>query len=546
MKPPFRAAATLFLLAVSAVRASAQGEDALVLPRGMVEANVQGTYSHYEGLFGSGDLGSRFATPFPASLFPSLTGNTTAIQQFFTVTQARAGGAPFTVGPADAALGTLRVGSGTDLRNAPITVRAGITRRLTVSATVPIEFRGTQVTSLRLTDATLGRNPNPTTNANNLAKIDPALAGVGQAALLPLATSPAGIEMLRRYRLLRAAGDSTLELVLPTRPISAGGLDTLLINDQLGRLPFSSIARPYELGDVEVAARFQLLNTVGPALRPSRSGPGGVRAAVELGVRLPTGRGGDLDSLTTVTSQSGQGGVTGALLGDLFSGSRWWVSGAARYTHPVARDVVRRTYDPAAIFLPLSDSTIVGRSPGDRIEVGVTPRYRLTDEISLAGRYAFLRQGATTLDLPSGFPAAGMALAGFETTDANTAQLFGLGVSYTTLTAYGEGRAKVPLDFSLLYERAVAGGSGAPKTSRITVGGRLFYQAWGRKRVPKPDTAAVARPDSVAPAPARPAGSPTVGEPAARPPAPRPTVPAPGTPPPTVPAPGTPPPGRED
>jgi hypothetical protein len=242
----------------------------------------------------------------------------------------------------------------------------------------------------------------------------------------------------------------------------------------------------------------KLINTTGARWNPARGGHG-LRLTAEGTFSLPTGHGAALDSLTEVTMDSGSGGAGGALFADVFSG-RFWVSAAGRFTQFFARDVARYAWTPGNPFAALGDTVTVSRKPGARLEIGFTPRYRLTSEISLGGRYAMYHQAATTL---SDAPAEGYAFAGVESLEARTAHLAGLGGSYSTLAAYGAGKAKVPYEFSLLWERAVSGSGGAPAASQLTMSARIFLQAWGAaKRPPRPADSTAAKP--VAPLDTRP------------------------------------------
>jgi hypothetical protein len=520
MPRPFRAAAALTILLLAAGRARAQGEDALVLPRGVVEGNASASFVHFTDLFGSGGrlpLGTAFETPLDASTFTATASTRDSLQRFFDATRTTTGSGAFTVTANDVRLGTFTPNLSAEQRIAPLSLRAGLTNWLTVGVTVPIEWRRTEVSASRFVDPGIGPNPNATRNRQLLAAIDPTLAGVGSSAYLPVKGTPAAVELERRYELLRAKNDtSTLEL--PVRGINEDELQKILPNG--GVYPFFGEQRAYRPGDVELSARVQLLNTTGARFRPAHDAASGIRVAVEGAFRFPTGKGADLDSLLEVPAPSGHGGASGALFADVFRG-RLWVSAAGRYTHPLARDVLRRTWTVGSPFLPLSDSFTVRRTPGSRMEIAVTPRYRLTDEISLAARYEMMHQGATTLS-PS--PDPGLAFAGIESTAAQTVHLAGGGLSYSTLTSYGQGRADVPYEFSILLESAVSGSGNTPAVSVVTLTGRVFVRAWGVPRRPRPDTtardtAAAHRPPQGPPADVRPRQPATRPDTVARPPA---------------------------
>lgn len=456
-------------LALSAGAALAQWEDARPVPRGMVGIRVAGWYVRYDERFGEegGPLGAPFATPLPAALFPPLDTVRTGLAAFFEAT--RGAGEPFALAPEDLTPGTLEVGMAADLRRIPISLEAGVLSRLALRVTVPVERRGTQLTGLGLADAALGPNLAADSLARLFGRVSPGLEEVGRLPLLPVAGSRAGRALQERFR--EATGDTT-PLPLPTRALSRAELNQLLGAASLDPVPFTSQRGDYLLGDVEVEARFQLLDTFGGA----QAGGRGARVALEGGIRLPTAQGVGVDSLTGLVSESGHPGATAALFGDAFLSRRLWITGAARYARLLPRDVERLTLVPGTPFPTPGPVRTVERDPGDRLELALTPRYRLTDEISLGGHYAYVRIGETVY----GGAEDATVFAGIETTAARSVQRFGVGASYSTLDAFLAGRTPVPLEFSIHYENAFAGTARAEDVSAVRIMGRVFYPLWGQ------------------------------------------------------------------
>lgn len=551
------AALLVSLLTFGGGAAHAQGEDAMVLPRGTVEVGAMGIYTNFDSRFGDGgtvSLGAPFAASFPLSLLPVPNALTTsALDTIFKITRAK-GQPGYTISPQDLELGTLNLGLAADRRDAPIRLRVGVTSRLTLGVALPIERRATAVTRAVLEDATLGTNLAGDSLAKLLAKVDPTLADAGRAPLLPLRGTPAAVALQQQYTAI--TGDTTT-LPLPGRAVNLIELNTGLAAAGLDSLPFHNDRAQYAPGDLEVSARYQLLNTLPARIQPLH-GPAGVRLALEAGYRFPTGQGIDVDSsVLRLVTGSGHGGPTAALFGDAFTG-RFWLTAYGRYSVLFKRDVLRLSWDPLRPYLPPSAPVTVSRDPGDLLELALTPRYRLTDEISLGGRYAFVHEGEARYD-PG--PGQGLAYFGLEATPARTSQLLGAGMSYSTLAAFDAGRTRMPFEASLLYETAVTGSGGAPRIGRVTMTGRFFLQAWNRPpRPPRPDTTAARTapadttaaprpvPESVRPVipglelPPRPTPTPAPPAPAPAAPPQRPVVraPEPSTPPATTPPPSTP------
>jgi len=514
------AAVVLFL----PVAARAQGADARTLRRGWLEFRAAGIYQQYNSRFGDDGL-EPLGAPLRAQLEPLV--NTlltpvlgpvrTGLDAFFTGTAAKVENP---VAPDPVSAGALNAQLASDLRTAPFSLAYGLTRRITLSVTLPIERSGTAVAALGLTGSNLGVNADTTANIAALRKIDPAYAALGRSQLLPTSTSAAGIELQRRVRAL--TGDS---LVLPTAVASlsnylgsyalANGLtaeDTVALSTRSG-------ATPYYLADVQASVRLQLLNTTGGdsyALARAH----GARAAVTMTAQLPTGARGDTLYLFQIPRQRGHFGVAGEVTGDAFVSSRFWVTGSAGFAQLFGADVLRRPFSATRPFPgDTAPNVTVRQEPGSRLSASILPRYRLTREMTFAAGYRLDRQGATTYG-------GDVLLGPVERTDAWTAHSVSLGASYSTIEAFEAGRSRAPVEVSLLYHNSFAGSGYAPHAGTFEVVGRFLYQAFGRPRRAADSTVV----DSARALPPPPSAPDTTGQrprprPAA-PPAARPTTPA--------------------
>ncbi|HEU4455364.1 MAG TPA: hypothetical protein VFR81_20045 [Longimicrobium sp.] len=550
-----RLAAGLSLsLALASAPALAQGEDARVLPRGWVEVRGGGTYTQFHSRFAEGgteELGALFETQLQTVadrlLTPVLGPVRSRLEEFFTGT---AGEVPSPVTPEAVTAGTAAARIASDRRDVPFTLAYGLTRRITVGVTVPIQRRGTAVQGIRLADGTLGLNPNAARNASVLAEVDSAYVPLGQSRYLPTAGSPAGVELQRRVEEL--TGDT---LSLPRGTLTFANLlddpalAALLEDADSIALNTDSRRTEYQLGDVEVGARFQLVNSVPGYPFPDSAGARGVRTSVGVRVRLPTGAK-TAGTLLEVPPTTGHFGFGVDLLNDWFLSSRWWVTASGAADVAFGADVRRLAFLEEQPFpRDTLDFRTLRREPGARIAFALTPRYRLTQELGFAAQYAFAREGETELTASDEL---GPVLLGYvETTEARTAHQLGLGMSYSTVNAYRAGRTPVPIEVSLLYRNVVAGSGRAPKAGSIEVVGRVPYQLFGRPRRERADTARadtvvqLPPPDSAARVPRQPGDRPRVtpqGERPAPAPAPAPPpapapAPAPAPPPPPAPAP---------
>jgi len=551
--PRLRLAAGLSLsLALAPALAHAQGEDARVLPRGWVEVRAGGMYTQYHSRFGEGGtepLGTlfeaRLQTVADRLLAPVVGPVRSRLELFFTETADEVSG-PVT--PDEVTAGTAAARIASDRRDVPFSLSYGLSRRITVGVTVPLQRRGTAVQGIRLAAGTLGLNPNATLNGGLLAGIDSAYAELGRSRYLPTAGSPAGVELQRRVGEL--TGGDTLSLPLGSLTFAQLLADpaaaALLQDGDSVALNTDSRRTEYQLGDVEVGARFQLRNSVPGYPYPDSAGARGARTSVGVRVRLPTGAK-TQSTLLEVPPTGGHLGFGVDVLNDWFLSSRWWVTASAAAEVALGADVRRLAFLEAQPFpRDTLDFRTLRREPGARLSFAVTPRYRLTRELGFAAQYAFAREGETTLTAADSLE--GPVLLGYtETTEARTAHVLGLGMSYSTVNAYRAGRTPVPIEVTLLYRNVVAGGGRAPRAGSIEVMGRVPYQLFGRPRRERADTARadsvvqVPAPDSAARIPRPPGERPSVTPQGERPPTPTPT-PAPGPPPAPAPAPLPPPP----
>lgn len=469
-----RVAGACLALLLCAGAAAAQ-EDARVLPRGYLALRVGGEFTQFDSRRG-GDgeaLGAPFAAPFSGTRFNSLRPVRDSLAGFFRASAAP--GESFALTEDDFFLGNLSADLAADGRRVPISVEAGLARRLMLRVTVPVVRQETELVSLRLTDAAFGVNVSPDSLAGRLQEIDSSLVRFGRLAFVPLAGSRAGREMQRRYT--QATGDPS-SLPLPTVGLGRTRIDELLRANQLGlgALPIGSAPESYRLGDVEVAAKLQLLGGTGGALSPRTTG---TRLAVEGGVRIPTATGTNVDSLTEIATDEGHAGANAALFADVALGRRLWVTAQARYGMLLPRDVERVTWNPQEPWDSLGPARAFSREPGARLEAAFAPTYQLTDQLALSARYGFARRGETAYEGEPDPGSAPAAFAGLESTAAQTLQTLGVGLGYSTLGAFVERGTDIPLEFWLTYDTAFAGSGGAPDVGVIRLTGRIWVPAWG-------------------------------------------------------------------
>ena len=470
MTPSRRSLGALLSVAAAAAAApaAAQPLDAWVLPRGYLEVGAGASYTHYGERFGGG-LGAALVPGFQEAvdrvLAPPAEDARTGFQALFDALEDPG------AGPEVAGLSTGRVAlaHAVDLRHLPLSLRYGLTRRVTVSASITLERQGTSVTELYLAGANLGFNPAPDSNSAALARVDERFAELGAGLLLPVAGSPAAVRLQERLR----EHDLADTLRLPGFPAGIGALlaqqalRSGLSSDEAAALQGAGGRRPYGPGDLQLGVRFLLLP--GPPGWPApQTGGRGVRASVGVRGRVPTGRG-STTFFDEVPGRGGHAGVGADLLADYFPGRAWSLHGGASLDHRFATEVAILAFAPERPFPPDTALRTERRAPGLRLEAALAPRWRLTDEIAFEGIYSLVAQRAT------GYVGGGAPP--LEWTTAGSAHSLGFGARYSTLQAFGRGEARWPYEVRLDVASAVAGTGLAPRATTIRMTGRILVDS---------------------------------------------------------------------
>ena len=134
---------------------------------------------------------------------------------------------------------------------------------------------------------------------------------------------------------------------------------------------------------------------------------------------------------------------------------------------------VTRLFAPPSVPLSVPGPPVGVRiTPGSELEVRVAPRIRLVEGISLGAEYGWTRVGATKMVESAGNGS-------FETA-GGSGQRVGVGLRYSTLPAFAEGRSVVPMEMELRYQRTTAGPEGAPDTGYAIFEARFLPRLWGR------------------------------------------------------------------
>lgn len=225
------------------------------------------------------------------------------------------------------------------------------------------------------------------------------------------------------------------------------------------------------IGDIEVGAKLQLVNTV---RRDSLQRYGaGVRAAVGAVFRLGTGRADDPDDFADVPSGDGQNDVEAHTYWDFFFGSHFAVGVVGRYVWQLRDREIARITPPHQPFAAYWRRHEIERDLGDVIDAEITPRIALGNFFSVMAQYRVRRKsedrhtGRFDVTNDFGEPVTlDASILDLETEQREDRVSIGLG--YSTLTSVARRRARVPLDIFMHYGESIRGGGG--RTPKVSVG----------------------------------------------------------------------------
>jgi hypothetical protein len=312
---------------------------------------------------------------------------------------------------------------------------------------------------------------------------EPLFLASGSAPAAALDTRLAGF----RAQAAQSAPGVTMPGPAPlAAPLSEAELIELLTGPPPGSsllIPLSTTMGSFKLGDVELTAALRLVE--GAAMRDSASAPARFRyllGATAL-VRLPTGTTDHPDVPLDLGGADGQLDIEVGGFADLRWG-RVGIQAEARQGMQQSTTLIRRVARPENVMPPAETRREVRWTPGDYFEVEFVPRWQLTDEFALGAIYRGLRKDADDYEdlgpLPDDGSVEPAAVLGRET--QATLNEVGLGVAYSTVTSWREGRASVPLDMYLAVRKAISGSGGAtPAGWKLEASGKAFVRLWGAR-----------------------------------------------------------------
>lgn len=296
--------------------------------------------------------------------------------------------------------------------------------------------------------------------ARQLLEMSGAFAGalqarVDAAALVPLAGTAAGVQLLEHYQGLRS-GFSSFGLSLPELSLSSEADQGLL--DALPGDPLAAVQRGFVVGEPEFGLRLQAYD----GFRPDPEGSGlQARTAVGVRARLPL-RSGEASpfvrpaDLLGVPPGDGQRDLEVSFYQDLRWGEMVTLDAVVRYGVQRADERSVRVRSPDRPLAPSSAERVVEFDPGDYLRLRLAPRLVLNRFLSVGGEYRLWSAGDDRYRvLESGGDASALEL---ET--ARTRHRVGLGAVYRPDPPEpGESGGDAP-ELGVLWQTALAGSGG--------------------------------------------------------------------------------------
>jgi hypothetical protein len=267
---------------------------------------------------------------------------------------------------------------------------------------------------------------------------------------------------------------------VPAVPVAAADLETLLGDPALG-----VSARPlgdYEhshVGDIEVGAKFLLIDTFGPGATSVLPRAGAIRLAAAGIYRLATAQLDLPNDFTDVGTGDRQPDLELRGYGDVALGSRFWMSSVVRLGIQRPDRLVRRITDiPGDPFPELAREQEVGRDLGDVMEFELAPRYVPNDEFALSALYRYRSKGADSYEgvfqvssadgTPLTLDASRLGI-GTEQTE----HLMGFAVTFSTVRGYARRTTKWPLEVSFVHTQVMSG-RGIPRMQTNGISFRFY------------------------------------------------------------------------
>jgi hypothetical protein len=499
------ACTAFYSLPAPAQRVLGIGDDALVLPSGVLRVRTLGQWTSFNERFGLNTPGRANGSLEPLGIDFAL--DTVGVREFPNLANLQAGLRALTGDPNfGLSLGSTLLDLRGTVTAIPLVIEAGLSSRFSIGVQIPyVQTRNSAVFTVNPLgrEGNLGFNPalavpaaaaqnaamfaqfttaaatlqgsldfcqaNPTAGncpalnaqrANAMALIAASSAfagGVNQiystSPFVPIRATAAQLAIEARVAAFRSLYQSfgvnsiaatTTGPFASQNTLTLADAQTILTDQAFGVVadPIRTIERAH-VGDIDVGGKFLLLDTFGNTTA-ARMQPSGLnfRASVGGVVRLPTGQAESPNNFIDIGGGQGQTDLEGRIFADVLVGSRFWQSFVVRYNNQLADEQVMRITDlPNRNLAPLYRRQKVKRNLGNIFEFETTPRIVVNDFFAVSGQYVYRTKSEDKYEGTFTIPAA---VTGFSDVTLNAATL-------NLETEQKEHRLGGGLSFSNLY-----------------------------------------------------------------------------------------------
>jgi hypothetical protein len=433
---------------VSAQRVLGIGDDALVLPRGVLRVRVIGQWTTFNERYGKDTPGRPNGALEPLGIDFDL--DTVGVREFPNLTPVQTGLRSLT-GLSDftLSLGQTRVRLNGRVTAIPITIEAGLTKKLSLGLLIPyvktnqdvgftVNPRGLEgnvafnpafafpqfadtnravVTGLQnaatavessLPGGSAFCTANPTHRtcqviaqvrafAGGIAQIYGSTSGTG-SPFIPIAGTDAQLAIEARVAAFKSLLGAAGGLIQQTRPYPAqarlglADAQRILTESAFGVTaePLSTVERSH-IGDIELGAKYLFLDTFNGSTE-ARLDPKGFnyRAALTLAFRAGTGEPDTPTNFADIGTGTGANAVSVRASTDFLFGGHFWTSVIGRYTNQLPdRQTMRIIDTPNRRLAAAWRQRDVDRDLGDFFELEVNPRWVVNDFFSVSSHYLY-------------------------------------------------------------------------------------------------------------------------------------------------------------
>ena len=311
--------------------------------------------------------------------------------------------------------------------------------------------------------------------------------GVASALFVPLRGSAADNGVVARITSIRDGfnqyGFATVgDGVVPggaAAPATIADIRKLLSDSTYGYvLP---IDRTYKqgLGDIDLGVTLLLHDGLksGPASRDTVRRTGWRQVA---GATYRVGRGTppDPDDPFAVPTGTGINGIELMSAADVVRGKHLWGTVLARWTMAQSRDGIARIPDSTGSpFIPLARRRNTHTELGSRFELSVAPRWTVNDYMAAGVRWSWVHQAGEKMTELA--PLAGAAPMHYAA-PSMSAQALSVGLTWSSLAAWQRHTTRFPVEIQWERSITVAGSGDAPRVNGDLIAVRVYGSLWGR------------------------------------------------------------------